>query len=173
MVGRHFNMGHRSNQTGFTLIGILIGVAVLMVGLGMVVQVWHMVMLRQKEQELLFVGHQYRSALANFYRNAGYRFPVSLEEMTGEVNSAPLAARGLRRIYIDPMTGKKNWGLVRGPDSHIIGVYSLALGKPIKQAGFIDQDILFEKSEKYADWKFIYLPPLVPPGVNWDHAPKP
>ena len=37
-----------------------------------------------------------------------------------------------------------------------MGVYSLALGKPIKQAGFSDDDAQFAGAQTYSEWKFVY-----------------
>ena len=36
----------------------------------------------------------------------------------------------------DPLTGSADWGVVKGPDGGVIGVYSQAPGKPLKQDGF-------------------------------------
>ena len=44
--------------------------------------------------------------------------------------------RHLRRLYRDPLTGSADWGVVKGPDGGVIGVYSQAPGKPLKQDGF-------------------------------------
>ncbi len=157
------------SQYGATLIGLLIMLAVLMVWLGLALQVWHTVMLREKERELLSIGHEYRNAIAAFYKISGNRFPVSLMEMTGG-NEPSVATRTLRKIYTDPISGKKDWGLVLGKDSRVIGVYSLSQNIPLKKTGFSAEDDKFDNADKYADWKFIYVPPLA---IGWDHAPKP
>lgn len=168
MVGEHFQVGG-GRQEGATLLALLIMLAVLMVWLGLVLQVWHTVMLREKEKELLFIGHQYRNAIGAFYRSSGNRFPTSLMEMTGGTKTT-LTSATLRKVYNDPITGKKEWGFVLGKDSRLIGVYSLSQQRPLKQTGFSSEDNQFEKAEKYADWKFIYVPPL---GFGLDHAPRP
>jgi len=141
---------------GFTYIGVLIIVAVMMMVLGAASQVWHTVMQREKEQELLFIGHQFRAAIGNYFRQSGGRFPSSLEVLLESSDLGANKIRFIRKLYIDPMTGDSKWGLVTGIDEKIIGVYSLSDEKPYKITGFIDADADLENAEKYSDWKFIY-----------------
>jgi hypothetical protein len=56
------------------------------------------------------------------------------------------------------MTGKNEWGLVKGPDGGIGGVYSLSEDKPLKVAGFKLRDATLEGAQKYSDWKFTFTP---------------
>jgi hypothetical protein len=71
----------------------------------------------------------------------------------------PNVRRYLRRIYRDPMTGKNEWGLVKAPDGGIVGVHSLAEGRPLKSADFSEADAAFVAVETYAEWKFVAVPP--------------
>ena len=143
---------------GFTYIGVLIILAVMMTALGAATEVWHSVMQREKEQELLFVGHQFRDAIGEYYARSGNRFPPNLEALLESSNLGPKKVRFLRKLYIDPMTGNNKWGLVTGLDAKVTGVYSLSEEKPFKTSGFINADIELEKAETYADWKFVYIP---------------
>src|SRR5512142_1369455 len=74
----------RRRESGFTYIAVLIFVAILSVGLAATAEAWHMALKREKEAELLFVGHQFRNALAAYYNHtpgqAG-RYPTSLEDL--------------------------------------------------------------------------------------------
>jgi hypothetical protein len=65
--------------------------------------------------------------------------------------------RYLRKIYIDPMTGKTNWGLLLQGDQ-ILGVYSQSKDKPLKIANFQVADATFADSNAYSDWRFVYAP---------------
>ncbi len=147
-------------EAGFTLIGLLIATAILMIGVGLTLSVWHTLVMREKEKELLFIGHQFRQAIATYYRNSGRQFPMNVEDLVAQPNARPLGTHPLRRVSIDPMTGKKQWGYIRNQQSRLIGIYSLSDKKPIKQAGFIDEDKAFANAATYADWKFIYVAPL-------------
>jgi hypothetical protein len=63
--------------------------------------------------------------------------------------------RHLRKVFVDPMSVKAEWGLVRGA-GRIIGVYSLSDRKPIKQDGFEPEDAAFRNASQYRDWVFAY-----------------
>jgi type II secretory pathway pseudopilin PulG len=146
-------------QRGFTYIGVLFIVLVIGIGLASVGTVWNTQMQREKERELLFVGAQFRSAIAQYHASSpgAGRYPMQLEELLRD-DRYPGVRRYLRRIYRDPMTGKSEWGLVKGPDGGILGVHSLAEGRPLKNAGFTEADAAFVDVETYADWKFVATP---------------
>jgi type II secretory pathway pseudopilin PulG len=145
-------------QTGFTYIGILAAITVMLAVLGAAAEIWHISMQRENERELLFIGHQYQRAIRQHYQQSGKRFPESLEIMLGGDGSNTGEKRTLRRIYRDPITGKTEWGLVPGANGGVAGVFSLSELEPIKKSGFIEADADFDKAEKYSDWKFIYNP---------------
>jgi type II secretory pathway pseudopilin PulG len=132
-------------------------VAMLGAGLAIAGESYSIAAQRDKEQELLFIGAQYRAALRS-YRQAQIRgglreYPASLEDLLKD-NRFPGTRRHLRRLYRDPMTGTTEWGVVRVA-GRIIGVHSLSEGTPLKQAGFDIDDAEFEGAETYADWVFM------------------
>jgi type II secretory pathway pseudopilin PulG len=142
---------------GFSYIGVLILVALMSVALAAAGEIWHTAQKREKEQELLFVGSQFRRALEQFYANTpgqGRRYPLSLEELLLDPRH-PGIRRYLRRIYFDPMTGSAEWGLVTGPNGEIFGVYSLSEAEPMKKGNFPLLDKGFEGKVKYSDWVFM------------------
>jgi hypothetical protein len=47
---------------------------------------------------------------------------------------------------------------VKSPEGGIMGVFSKAPGKPLKQGGFDAKDQEFKDKSSYQDWRFIYLP---------------
>lgn len=120
---------------------------------------------REKEADLLFIGNEFRNAIAHYYeRSPGVqRYPKSLEDLI-EDDRFPMPVRHLRRIYRDPMTGTAEWGLVRAPDEGIMGVHSLSKDRPLKQANFDQHNTSFAGSQRYREWQFIYTPPPPPPG---------
>src|SRR5580765_3092247 len=68
---------------------------------------------REKERELLFVGEQFRQAIALYYwRTPGgaHQYPKSLEALL-EDQRWPVTQRYLRKIYRDPVTGTTDWGI--------------------------------------------------------------
>lgn len=146
----------RGGQRGFTYIALLIGVAVMGVGLAATGEVWSTAQTREKERQLLFVGGEFRRAIASYAAQNGTaaaRFPLRLEDLLRDPRF-PGVRRHLRRIYADPVTGTTQWGLVKGRGGEIYGVYSLSDAVPIKQAGFAPEDTQFEGKSKYSEWVF-------------------
>ena len=158
-------------QAGFTYLTALFAVAILLGGLALTGEVWETAARRGKEAELLFVGHQYRNAIALYYDatpGSVKRYPRTLEELIKDPRHAR-TERYLRQFYADPITGKNEWGFVKAPDGGIQGVHSLSQAKPLKVAGFLARDAGFERAQKYADWMFLHTPSAPAPAV----APKP
>ena len=152
-------------QQGFTLAGALILIAVAGAGMAAYGEMASHAAQREKEQELLFVGHQFRQAIGAFYDGtpgAAKQYPRKLEDLLQD-QRYPALRRNLRRIYADPMTGKREWGLVNAPQGGIMGVYSLSQAQPIKSGGFLLRDRQLEgPRERYANWQFTYAPAAAP-----------
>jgi type II secretory pathway pseudopilin PulG len=148
------------HERGFTYIGVLVLVALMGIALAAAGQVWHTLQQREKEQELLFIGNQFRLALSRY---AGHtpgqarRAPLHLEELLRDPRH-PGVQRYLRKIYLDPMTGSAEWGLITGPDGEIYGVHSLSGAEPLKKSNFRLADRHFEGKMKYSDWVFMQAP---------------
>lgn len=145
---------------GFTYLAVLFAVAMMGVALAATGVMWSTTQRREKEQELLFVGNEYRRAIANYYqRTPGTvkRFPQEFNDLLKD-NRHLSILRHLRRPYNDPMTNQPEWGIVRAPDGGIMGVYSLAADVPLKQSGFSLRDSMFDKADSYAKWRFVYAP---------------
>ena len=101
---------------------------------------------REKERELLFVGNQFRQAIGAYYERSpggAKRLPRTLEELLAD-KRYPMPRRYLRRLYADPITGKREWGFIQGPDGGIMGVYSLSEARPVKTGGATSQGIRVE-----------------------------
>lgn len=151
-------MRSRAEQ-GFTYLTVLFIVAILLGGLAMVGEMWETAAKRDKETELLFIGNQYRRAIARFYEGTPggvKRYPRTLEELLKDPRQ-PGTQRFLRRLYPDPF-GAAEWGIVKAPDGGVAGVYSLSEEKPLKIANFKLRDAGFDGAQRYMDWKFVYSP---------------
>ncbi len=141
---------------GFTYIGLIFVLAIIGISLGAAGKYWQNVMARDREEELLFRGDQYRLAIERYYYALPGRpqYPPSVEELLKD-SRTPTGKRHLRRQYKDPMTGE-DFELLRDQLSkRIIGVYSKSEKTPLKQTNFPDQYINFEGKEKYSDWQFL------------------
>jgi len=156
---------------GFTYLTVLFVVAILMAGLALVGEMWESAAKREKEAELLFVGNQYRKAIERYVISGKAQYPRTLEDMLQDPRQ-PSVQRYLRKLYPDPITGKSEWGFVKGPDGGIGGVYSLSEAEPMKVAGFRPRDASLAGAQKYSDWKFTFTPAAVP-AAPAPAAPRP
>lgn len=155
-------MSAGNRQQGFTLLGLLIAIGVMGAGLAAYGELASHAAQRDKEQELLFVGNQFRQAIAGYYERSpggAKRYPKTLEDLL-EDKRYPMPQRYLRRMYADPITGKAEWGFVPAPDGGIMGVHSLSESQPIKTGGFRAREATLENAGRYSDWAFSYV------GVN-------
>lgn len=144
-------------QRGFTYIGLLIAVVVMGLVLSLVSRVWSTTEQREREMQLLFIGHAYRIAIASYYAH-GHRFPATLQDLLLDDRS-PVPMRHLRRLYPDPITGAADWTLIMTPSgTGIMGVASSSQRAPVKRRGFDSFDDAFKDTECYCAWQFIYYP---------------
>lgn len=105
----------RRGEAGFTLVMLVVILAVMAVMMGVAVQSVAFQKQREDEAELIFRGQQYVEAIRIFKTRFG-RFPVSMKEMW---EAKP---RVLRQRWKDPITGTDKWGLVfLGQDGQQVG----------------------------------------------------
>lgn len=145
--------GH--GQNGFTLIGLLILVAVLGIALAAVGHVWQTTAQREREQELLFIGNAFRQALKSYEEQTPEGQPTRPANLNALLQDPrfPTPVRHLRKLYRDPITGDPRWGLLKEADG-IRGVFSLSTSQPLKTRGFSDENSSFTGKKRYADWVF-------------------
>ena len=149
--------GSLDRQSGFTYLGLLAAVVILGLLLTMASRVWSFSEQRDKEVELLYIGDQFRIAIARYYA-FGHRYPIALEDLLTD-NRFPVPRRHLRQLYRDPFTGDTDWTLVMDPTNiGITGVASKSKLVPIKRKAFSDVEVGFVDRDCYCDWKFLYIP---------------
>jgi len=145
----------RNVNIGFTYIGLLLFIAITGVGLSLAGISWQYEVRTEKEKQLLFVGTEFRNAINSYYAStpdAAKVYPLSLNDLLIDKRT-PNVKRHLRKIYLDPMTGKADWGLVT-QQGRIIGIYSCSKLQPYKQGGFNAAEVKFTGSTSYKDWIF-------------------
>lgn len=145
-------------QAGFTYLGLIIFVFILgMVGAA-TLKIGSLLQRAHAEQELLEIGAQFSAALDSYARatpRGQPPQPLSLQELLRDTRF-PSPRRHLRRIFVDPVSGKAEWGLVRaGQGGRILGVHSLSQAAPLKLANFDKRFSGFENRERISDWKFM------------------
>jgi hypothetical protein len=118
-------------------------------------------------------GRQFKAAIASYHESkllAGRKeFPATLDDLLLD-SRGPGVNRHLRKVFVDPMTGKAEWGLVRVA-GRIVGVHSLSDKRPIKQDGFDVDEAGFRHKRMVSEWVFSYTgrpqdagKPTPPPG---------
>jgi type II secretory pathway pseudopilin PulG len=109
------------------------------------------------EQALLDIGIEYSNALASYAAatpSGQPNYPPSFAELLKDPRF-PQLRRHLRRIYVDPMTGKAEWGLVKATENGgILAIYSLSKAAPIKIGNFPPRFAAFDGKASLSDWKF-------------------
>jgi type II secretory pathway pseudopilin PulG len=149
--------GKHRRAAGFTYVGLVVTVAIIGLVAVCSVRLGALLQRRAAEQQLLEIGAEFADALQS-YADAtppGKRAqPDTLEELVRDPRF-PTPRRHLRRIYLDPLTGRAEWGLLQLDTAPgIVGVYSLAPGRAIKRAQFPAQFSEFNGKLSYRDWEF-------------------
>lgn len=155
----------RRIDRGFALLAVLLLVAILGIAAAAAVSAGMAIQRRANEEELLFVGTEFRNAFKSYYESAISvpRYPQKLEDLLRDPRF-PGVRRHLRKLYSDPITGRADWATIPAPGGGILGVYSIAPGTPIKVALFEPEFAAFENKTSYADWQFAYVAPDGAPG---------
>lgn len=140
-----------SHQRGFTLLELVVTATVLMILASATVPLVRNGLKREKELELRRDLREMRMAIDDYKKQAEQQkikappaeanfYPDSLETLVEGVPAAGSISRKvrfLRRIPVDPFTGKAEWGLRNSSDdsnstswggSHVYDVFSLATG---------------------------------------------
>lgn len=162
MATGEFKFISLKKQSGFTYLAILFVIAIAGVVLGKAGINWSQSGQREKERELLFVGNQFRQAIAQYYeRTPGLvkRYPAKLEELLVDERYNP-SAHYLRKLYRDPVTNLQQWGLIISPEGGIMGVHSLSEVVPLKKTNFDYINRSFEVAGGYSMWQFVYVPQI-------------
>lgn len=165
------------SECGLAYLGVLIVSAMLAISLSAAGIVWSVAQQREREQQLLFIGNQFRVAIGRYYLNQlgpQKEYPKRLEDLLRDPRH-PGSVRYLRALYADPMTGTADWGLLKTPDGSLLGVYSKSPRRPIKNGRFRPANQHFERKAKYSEWKFAYLPgqPLGPSSASQSGGQNP
>lgn len=154
-------------QHGYAYLALLIGIAIIGVAAAASIQLGGLYQRRMAEKELLYVGGQFQRALLSYSDSTPVgqaTQPRTLEELVRDPRY-PNPLRHLRRVYVDPMTGKADWVLVRSPNGQtIIGIHSASRERPIQLRQFAEEFRGFEDRRSYAQWVFVARPPRLAQG---------
>jgi type II secretory pathway pseudopilin PulG len=150
----------RRREDGFTYLGLVILVTVIGLVGAATLKVDSLLHRAQAEEELLETGAAFSEALRTYAEatpKGQLPQPPSLQELLKDPRF-PGVRRHLRKIFIDPLTGKAEWGIVwanPGDRKGVLAVYSLSKAKPLKVANFDARFSGFENKQRISDWKFV------------------
>lgn len=172
-----------NREKGYTLIILMVVIAVMSIGLLFAIPVWQTQIQREKEEELIFRGKQYVEAIRLYQTKYPGRFPKTLDDLLEE--------KCIRKLYADPMTEDGIWNIVLhyegitsqkkavvqkvmiAPQSalsaldnpQILGVVSTSTKKSIR---------IYTNQESYDKWLFFYGqdPQKMPEIITYGQAEK-
>lgn len=104
----------RADQRGFSYLLLLFAVAALGIAAAGSALMWSTLSQTERERELLFIGGEFSRALQRYYDASPAEpkaYPARLEDLL-EDKRHQVPMRHLRKIYVDPMTHNRDWGLV-------------------------------------------------------------
>ncbi len=95
----------RRAQRGFTMVGIVVAMAIIVILLAAVGPTVATIIERDREKELIFRGRQYARAVLAFQKRYG-RFPNELKELS------KMKPRSIRQLWKDPMCNCDDWQVI-------------------------------------------------------------
>ncbi|HET8644801.1 MAG TPA: type II secretion system protein [Vicinamibacteria bacterium] len=166
----------RGGQRGFSLVGAMAGIAIMLIMMGAAVPSWQYVMKDAREEELLFRGGQIADAIFRYQQKHGGAPPNSLEDL--------VKGKFLRKAWNDPLAKDGKWRLLapgevgpgarpksrRGPGSELgLGVADRPGAVGGRLGGFVgvatrvtgDSLRILNGQTKYEDWRFVAVQPRV------------
>lgn len=148
----------RRRASGFTYLGVIILVAIISLVCAAGLKMGSLLQRNAAEQELLDIGAQFSDALQSYASAtpAGQpQQPRSLKDLLKDPRF-PYIRRHLRKLFVDPITGKAEWGLTYlSGEVGVVGVYSLSKAAPLKVGNFEARFQTFEGKTHFSDWKFV------------------
>jgi len=149
----------RRREGGFTYLGLMIFLTILGLVGAAALKVDALMRRAAAEQALLETGAAFSAALKSYADATPLgqpRQPPTLQELLKDTR-VPGVRRHLRKIFIDPITGASEWGIVwanASTQKGVLAVYSLSRAKPFKQGNFDSRFQGFDGSHQLSDWKF-------------------
>ena len=147
-----------SRERGFTYLGLIILLAIMALVAAAGLKMGTLLQRAAAEEELLEIGAQFSEALRRYAAATPPgkpTQPATLQDLLRDPRF-PTTRRHLRKIFVDPVTGKAEWGVIYlGDKVGVLGVYSLSNQRPLKIANFDIRFLNMENREKISDWKFL------------------
>ncbi|WP_312515759.1 type II secretion system protein [Massilia sp.] len=148
----------RIRQAGFTYLGLVIFVAIVGLVGAATLKVGSLLQRAAAEEELLEIGAAFSAALDSYAAatpRGATPYPPSVKELLKDPRF-PGVRRHLRKVFVDPLTGKAEWGIeyLGGGEVGIVAFHSLSDAQPLKIANFDSRFRGLDGKEKISQWRF-------------------
>ena len=145
-------------QAGFTYLGLIIFVAIIGLVGAATLKIGSLLQRAAAEEELLDIGAAFSAALDSYAAatpRGASPYPPSLAELLKDPRS-PAVRRHLRKVYVDPLTGKAEWGIVYlgGGETGVVAIHSLSTARPLKVANFDSRFKGLDNKATISEWRF-------------------
>lgn len=101
-------VARRDDEQGYMLVGLIVAIFLILLALGVAAPKVARDLRREREVEAEHRANQYVRAIRLYYLKNGNHYPGSIEQLEKTNN-----IRFLRQRYVDPMTGKADWRLIK------------------------------------------------------------
>ena len=148
----------RGRQAGFTYLGLIIFVTIIGLVGAATLKIGALLQRAAAEEELLDIGAAFSAALDSYAAatpQGASPYPPSLKELLKDPR-VPGVRRHLRKIFVDPLTGKAEWGVVYLGEgtTGVVAVHSLSAAKPLKIANFDSRFSGLDNADTISAWRF-------------------
>lgn len=145
-------------QAGFTYLGLIIFVTIIGLVGAATLKIGALLQRAAAEEELLDIGAAFSAALDSYAAatpQGASPYPPSLKELLKDPR-VPGVRRHLRKIFVDPLTGKAEWGVVYLGDgtTGVVAVHSLSTARPLKIANFDSRFAGLDNADTISAWRF-------------------
>ena len=166
----------RGRQAGFTYLGLIIFVTIIGLVGAATLKIGALLQRAAAEEEFLDIGAAFSAALDSYAAatpQGASPYPPSLKELLKDPR-VPGVRRHLRKIFVDPLTGKAEWGLVYLGDgtTGVVAVHSLSTAKPLKIANFDSRFAGLDNADTISAWRFKARDPALGQGPG-QSQPRP
>jgi type II secretory pathway pseudopilin PulG len=110
----------RSREAGYALVGLMAGVAIMLIMMAVATPGWKYVVKNDREEELLFRGGEIADAIQRYQGKNANAFPPTMEAL--------VKGKFLRKAYKDPMTRDGKWRFLKPGEVAAVGGGNLPPG---------------------------------------------
>ncbi|OGF66873.1 MAG: hypothetical protein A2Y62_01350 [Candidatus Fischerbacteria bacterium RBG_13_37_8] len=153
------NNNCKAKHAGFTLAGLLVMLAIMVILWGYALPSWEKMNQREKELELIWRGQQFEKAIGRYYYKFG-SYPPNMDILVEK--------KFLRKKYTDPFGPEGEWEILyqsiskREKDGSTASAYGPIIGVTSQSAA--KAIIWYTGMHNHNLWRFVFYPQAAPPG---------